>query len=415
MKCARRVRICILLLALGFNVVASDMDTMREEFAAGMNALDHGQAREAKMRLTAALEASQRAGLTGLDPIRIRVSLGIACRGIFELKAAEDQLSTAREEMEHRSDTSSNLYATALSALAVVRTDQGRFADAETLLRTSVEVFRKAAGDKDPRTLSALSQLGDVLFAQDRLAEAESALTEAINGLRAAADQTVLLGNALSGLGRIRLSQGRFAEAQKLLAESVDINLRVAGESGAAADSLETLGIAFRVDHQRERAVPLLRRAEKIYAASDDIRISAIWTLLGSIELEDGKTTLAERHFRDAIERCERAGAEDNLNAAVARVGLARTLARQRKLGEARTEIERALEVERKTLGPSHHEIADAFLVSAEIAALSKEYAAADRNYREAIDLYTGFLPSDHPSLAIAKNEYTSFLKHKRK
>jgi tetratricopeptide (TPR) repeat protein len=403
------------LFALGFSAAASDTDAARAEFAAGMNALDRGNMREAKTRLAAALEASERAGLTGVELTRMRVSLGIACRGVFELKAAEEQLSEARQEMEHRSDTSSNLYATALTALAVVRTDQGRFADAETLLRTSVEVFRKAAGDKDPRTLSALSQLGDALFAQDRLAEAERALIEGINGLRVTGDQTVLLGNALSGLGRIRLSQGRFAEAQKLFSESADINLRVAGESGAAADSLEALAIAFRVDHQKERAVPLLRRAEKIYAASDDIRITAVWTLLGGIELEEGKTTLAERHFRDAVERCESAGEKDNLNAAIARVGLARALARQRKLGEARAEIDKALEVERKTLGPSHHEMADAFLVSAEIADLSKEYAAADRNYREAIDLYTGFLPSDHPSLTMAKDEYTSFRKHKRK
>jgi tetratricopeptide (TPR) repeat protein len=415
MTCACRVRIFILFFTLGFGAAASDTEAARDEFAAGMNALDRGNMREAKTRLKAALEAGQRAGLTGENLTRIRVSLGIAYRGLFELNAADEQLSEARQEMERRSDTNSNLFATALSALAIVRIDQGRFVDAETLLRTAIPVFRRAAGEKDPRTLSALSQLGDALFAQDRLAEGERALVEAINGLREGGDQTVLLGNALSGLGRIRLGQGQFAQAQKLLGESADINVRVAGESGAAADSLEALAIAFRLDRQNERAVPLLRRAEKIYAASDDIRIVSVWTVLGGIELEEGKTTLAERHFRDAVERCERAGGRDGLSAALARVGLARTLARQAKLTEARTEIDRALDVERKSLGPSHHEVADAFLVSAEIAELSKEYAAADRNYREAIQLYTGLLPSDHPSLTMAKNEYTSFLRHKRK
>ena len=75
----------MLLFALGFGVAAAGTDATHDEFTAGMNALDHGNMREARTRLTAALQAAQRTGLTGEDLTRIRVSLGIACRGAFEL------------------------------------------------------------------------------------------------------------------------------------------------------------------------------------------------------------------------------------------------------------------------------------------------------------------------------------------
>jgi tetratricopeptide (TPR) repeat protein len=141
----------------------------------------------------------------------------------------------------------------------------------------------------------------------------------------------------------------------------------------------------------------------------------SVWMLLGAIELDEGKATLGERHFRNAVECSERVEGPNGLYTAVARVGLARALAWQRKLKEAKAEIDVALEVEQKSLGPSREEIAEALLVSAEIAGLSKEYAAADRNFRDAIELYSALLPPDHPSLIVARSEYASFLKHKKK
>lgn len=413
--CTLGARLCILLLKLGFETVASDLDSARDAYSKGIEALDRGDFREAKTRFLAALEAGQRGGMTDPDLTRIRVSLGITQRGLLEWSAAADLLSEAVRHLEQEPETNPALLATAMNALGVVRVDQGRFADAERLLRRAAELFRKTAGPLDPRTLSALAQLGDALFAQDRVAEAERALVEATDGLRNTGDRTALLGNALAGLGRVRLSQGRFREAQSLLSESTDINLKFAGESGAAADSMLTLAIAFRVDRQSERALPLLRRAEKIYSASGDIRVTSVWMVLGGIELDEGKTALAERHSRQAVEWREQAGGRDDVSAAMARVGLARTLGRQRELAEARAEIDRALETERKSFGPTHHEIAEAYLVSAEIAELAKEYAAADRHYREAIELYTSAFSADHPYVTEARREYASFLKHKKK
>ena len=152
-----------------------------------------------------------------------------------------------------------------------------------------------------------------------------------------------------------------------------------------------------------------------MYADGGDIRIASVWMILGAIELDNHKTTLAERHFRDAVEWSERVEGRNAINTAMARAGLARALAWERKLKEARAEIDAALEVERRDLDPSRPEIQDALLVSAEIAELSKDYATADRNYREAIERYSALLPPDHPSLLTAKNEYASFLKHKKK
>ena len=61
---------------------------------------------------------------------------------------------------------------------------QGRFKEAETLLRRALEVTRATEGSLHPNTFSCLCNLGALLNDQGRLREAEPLLREMVEGSR---------------------------------------------------------------------------------------------------------------------------------------------------------------------------------------------------------------------------------------
>src|SRR5215831_10630033 len=92
----------------------------------------------------------------------------------------EVSLRVALEEAERNNPTGERL-APLRNNLGVVLRDEGKFAEAERLLRRAVDLCRTTYGPRHRNTTIALGGLAGVLTSETRLAEADQLLREAIS------------------------------------------------------------------------------------------------------------------------------------------------------------------------------------------------------------------------------------------
>ncbi|TVQ76615.1 MAG: serine/threonine protein kinase [Phycisphaeraceae bacterium] len=129
-------------------------------------------------------------------------------------------------------------------------------------MRIAAELFRETRGIESDEYLAALNLLGSTLRAQGRLAEAETVLRETVDALRVrGASHVISLANALSSLGVSLRRQGKLDEALETYLESLALYDASQGPEGESSARLR-LNIAIVLSHlgEHEEAIALLRR-----------------------------------------------------------------------------------------------------------------------------------------------------------
>jgi len=219
----------------------------------------------------------------------------------------------------------------ALHRLGVLRAQQGKLAEVETLLRRAI--------DCNPSSGSAHSNLGMTLNLLERHQEAIPLLERAISLDPQAPSAHNNLGNALQALGQHHAAAACFERAVVLKPDYVEAlsNLGIAfhtlGRHDEAIDLLEralalnpdfvpahlNLGIVLHALEHREKATVCFERA-----LSADPRSVLPWRHLGGLHLEAGRRDDARRCYEQALEieprnaevlydlvQCSRIGADD--------------------------------------------------------------------------------------------------------
>lgn len=151
----------------------------------------------------------------------------------------------------------------ALEAITVVRQLQGRMAEAEQILRQTVEVTERNHGA--PLDLSRrLSNLA-LLVMRDRPVEAESLNTRALELLRSVlGEEHPQIGEALFNLAQGKVGRGLYPEAEELLQRALRIQEATLGDDPAVAMTLGELAMLIGRQGRTEQARPLLERALEI-------------------------------------------------------------------------------------------------------------------------------------------------------
>jgi tetratricopeptide (TPR) repeat protein len=151
-----------------------------------------------------------------------------------------------------------------MNNIALTLSRQGRFADAEKLLRETLDIKRHVLAPEHPSILSSMGSLGMVLTRQGRFAEGEKLLRETLEIQRrvlgprhpdaTTSEYNVVVTNALAG---------KREEALGLLRENIDHGLTVSDALEMEKDrDLESL----RGD---PRFTALLAHAKEVAAAAE--------------------------------------------------------------------------------------------------------------------------------------------------
>lgn len=259
--------------------------------------------------------------------------------------------SGARQLYDRFSESSNDIEsATATTLLGRVLREQGKYAEAETLLRQALAGREKLHGETDARTIGNRFLLAKTLIPLGKYAEAEAALKRALDaqrriGRRGSTEELRII----NLLGLVQLQLGRQAEAEILLKQAL----------ADTRDLDDTKGL-----HARASTMYILAR-----------------TLNTAKKFPE-----AEKHARESVALRERLGGTENAEVAKAQLVLGRALIGQNKLADAEALLRRALVVSEKTLGPDHNETAKIVASLAYLAGQRGHTAEAGSYLKRAAD-----------------------------
>lgn len=250
-------------------------------------------------------------------------------------------------------------------ALAQLRLDQDRMAEAQTLLQDAVRVRQRMLGGDDPLTLVAVEDLAVVYGWQNDFARA-TAMLEAVLKAPAMAGRPRRL--ALQHLARIQHAEGDYAAADR----SYHLSLQGEADPQVTADALAGLaevkldqGDFAAAESLARRALALRRQA----LGPDDPDTGESLNLLGLLYTRTRDFPRAERYYQTALKLLG-----DRAEAARVLHNLALCQAWQGKTAAALDTMQRAAPAYRATFGPSHPRT-----LQMETSLASLQAAAGDR------------------------------------
>lgn len=280
-----------------------------------------------------------------------------------------------------------------LESLAVVSERLGMYERADSLIREAITRSEALHGDGDPRTLRAQLHRASILTSRNVTDSAEALLRQLeARAARLPDDAHPVVADINRSLGVFLRGVGRGREGVPYLERAVVLRARADTTSRAYGEALRELGNAqygaglpLRADSTWVKALPVMRR--RLGPGHPDV--AYLISNLGFTASTRGDLVLAEARQREALVMLEAWYGADHIFAAVARLGLAQTLVRQRKGTEALPLIEQTISTYARSreIGPTHGEMGIAVSVLASAYGSIGDHARAAREYRRAIPI----------------------------
>ncbi len=153
--------------------------------------------------------------------------------------------------------------AISLNNLAELYQSQGRYSEAEPLLKEALAIDKKQLGDNDPATAASLNNLAVFYIDQKRYIAAEPLLKEALAiDKKQLGDNHPATARTLNNLALLYQSQGRYTEAEPLLKEALAIRKKQLGDNHPdTAASLNNLALLYQSQGRYTDAELLLKEA----------------------------------------------------------------------------------------------------------------------------------------------------------
>ena len=249
-----------------------------------------------------------------------------------------------------------------LHELGVVLYQQGNYAEAEQLLRQSLAIHEQARGTHHPAYGASLHALAGVLESQGQYVEAEQLLRQSL----AIHDQALGThhpdyGASLHELAGVLVKQGQYVEAERLLRQSLAIKKQALGTHHPAyGTSLHELAGVLESQGQYVEAERLLRQSLAIYEqalGTHHPTYSASLHELAGVLVRQGQYAEAEQLLRQSLAIEEQALGTHHPTYSASLHELARVLERQGQYAEAEQLLRQSLAIEEQALDPRHPEL----------------------------------------------------------
>jgi eukaryotic-like serine/threonine-protein kinase len=315
-------------------------------------------------------EASRRAERELADQPEIlgavQYSLGQSYSGQGKLDAAAQHLRASLENRRRVLGTEHPDTVQSMTALAEQFVFQGKFAEAETLSREAVTVYRRLRerGEADPMWFAiSLNILGISVSYRGDAPAGETLLLEAVEvGANIAGEDRGLVAVIYSNLGIQRGNQGDIDGAVSYLQKSIDELRRLPGEPGVnLATGLSNLGSFMTIKGEYARAEALLREAQDLNLKT--VGEKHLFTIMSIIYLADNY--------------CE-----------------------QGDFGRALEEVNSALALQRETLKEGHPDFARSWTILGKILTRTGQFASGEEHLRRALALRVKALKPGHLAIA---------------
>jgi serine/threonine protein kinase/tetratricopeptide (TPR) repeat protein len=271
--------------------------------------------------------------------IELRTSIGGTQQDLAAYEASERMLVPAVAEARARYGADPKT-ADALYQLAILRREQGRYPEAESLLREVLEIRTKRLGAGSAQVASTMGDVAVVLAIQNKLAEAEALLRDAVaRSVKAGATETRDHAALLNNLALTLRREGKLAEAEATYREALAIAKRVLGDSHwDVAVFLGNLALVLRNEGKPVEAEAMYREA---LALSRKIlgdvhpNVAANLNGLATALRDQGRYAEAEPLLRESLAMMRHLVGNGHANTAKNIDNLVSVLVPQRKFAEA--------------------------------------------------------------------------------
>ncbi len=323
-----------------------------------------------------------------------------------DLKVATliDRGVTAARSLDGEPQVQAEMYQT----LGGIYQKLGDLERADSLMSLALDRRRTLLGPDHVEVADSLLELGLLRLEQARYDEAETLIRDALTrGRRAGAAGGDLVAAASSALGQTLGAQGRYPEALEVLRKAARARQR-AGDSApdpTLADILYQLAnVEFYAGHYDE-SESLNERILEMYRQLHGDRhplVADCLINLGAIRFERGEYAEAESEYRQALGITEAWYGSDHPQTAANLTMLSRALVYQNKGEEATGLLQRALSIRERVYGSDHPAVASTLNELGNIAVAESRYDVAEASFARMLSIYRAAYPEGHYLVAVA-------------
>ena len=334
-------------------------------------------------------------------------TLGNIYQKLGKLAEADPLLRSSLERRQAIGGAENHNVADSLIALGLLRLDQGKAAEAERLVRQGLDMNRRLLPPQDPDLARGQYALGRVLEDRGAYDQAVKVLDEAVRLQAAARKPDTDLSDSLKALADAQYYLGHLPAAESLNQQALATDRALfGGVHPRVADDLFNLGeVQHDLGHDAE--------AERYYRQS--LAINRSWygaehpktamsmAAVGQALVYQARYEEAAPVLQQAVATQERIFGKDHPQVAQGFNTLGILEIRRQHYSDAEADFTRMAAINRVVYGDRHYLVGIALLNLGQVYLEEKEYARAEPEYRAALDRFLQNLPADHPSTAIAR------------
>jgi tetratricopeptide (TPR) repeat protein len=282
----------------------------------------------------------------------------------------------------------------------------GKLDRAEPLLISALRERRQALGSSAPKVGESEVALGLLRKEQGKLDEAEKLVREGMSTLRDGGSATrVAYARSLVALGSVLETRGKYDEAQGVLEAAFKLQ---PGTREATADSAENLAELANVHFYKgdyALSETYNRQAFDIYRGlygEEHPAVAQILNNLGAIETNRGNYVASEAYYRHALTITETWYGADHPETAANLTAIAQQLSYEKRDPDAMVLLEQALAIQKHLNGGISATAASTLNQLGLLAFNAKQYDAARSYFTQAMDQWRATLGDQHPFIAVA-------------
>ncbi len=272
---------------------------------------------------------------------------------------------------------------------------RGQLDRAEALLRSSLDLRRRALGSEHPETAQSMAALGERLINSGKSAESDPLLREALaffrraqNGAKADLKWFAI---SLNALGQAQIARGEAAAGEQFLLESLEVSQNLSGSDRTLIPVvLNNLSLLRGEQGDAEGAIAYLEKSlEELRQAPVDLpvyRASALVNLgFWAVLIRD--YARAEPLLSESIDLFRATVGEESQKTTFARIHLANLYCERGDYHRAREAIDHVLGIQQRMLTEGHVDFARSWIVLGKILTQTGEATAGESYLRKALEL----------------------------
>ena len=279
--------------------------------------------------------------------------------------------------------------------------DLGLYPEARRQLERAVDLYRRALGAKNPKTLKATSRLGRLTSLEGKIPEAEKLISQTLE------IQRRVLGPehpdtlwSMNNLASAYLDGRDAKRAEAIGRQALEIDRRVLGlEHPDTLASMNNLAVAFTEQGNYAQAETLASQSleiqRRVLGPEHPATVAAM-NLLASVYFHQGKNAQAEAIDTQVLEMRRRAFGADHPSTLASMTNLALAYEADEKYDQAQVLISQALETQRRVLGPEHHATLQSENELAVLYFFEGKFAQAETLARQILDTQRRALGPEH-------------------